>query len=115
MPGLYDLIVNKGETLELPITYKDEAGQPIDLTGYAARLQVRERHDSQAVLLELTTENGGITIDGPAGTLTLHLSAAASAALTWERGVYDLEIVSPSGVVTRLLEGSALTRPEVTR
>lgn len=115
MPGVYDLRINKGETLELPITYKDETGQPINLTNYTARLQVRERHESTSVLLELTTENGGITIDGPAGTLTLHLAAAASAALTWERGVYDLEIVSPSGVVTRLLEGAALTRPEVTR
>lgn len=115
MPGLYDLTINKGETLELPITYKDENGQPINLTGYTARLQVRERHDSATILLELTTENGGITIDGPAGTLTLHLSAAASAALGWERGVYDLEIASPSGTVTRLLEGAALTTPEVTR
>lgn len=45
-------------------------------------------------LLRLTTENGRITIDASAKTITLQVSAADTAAISWKRGEYDLELVS---------------------
>ncbi|HXH24529.1 MAG TPA: hypothetical protein VNI78_04720 [Vicinamibacterales bacterium] len=113
--GQLPLEILQGETLVKPMTWYDEAGQPVDLTGYTARMQARERHGSPTVLLELTTENGGIQLGGPSGTITLSMSAAQTAALTWRRGVYDLELVSPAGVVTRLIEGVITVVPEVTQ
>ena len=88
---------------------------PIDLTGCTARMQVRSEIESPTVLLELTTENGGIVIDGPAGKLTLRISPAATAAIAWESGVWDLEVVHPNGDVTRLAQGAISVSPEVTR
>ena len=49
-------------------------------------------------LLRLTTENGRIAIDTSAKTITLTVSAADTALMTWRRGEYDLEMVSPDVV-----------------
>ena len=70
--------------------------------------------DSSAVLT-LTTENGRIALGGAAGTVTLTVSAADTAGLTAGNGVYDLELISSGGVVTRLIEGSYSIVREVTR
>jgi tRNA threonylcarbamoyladenosine modification (KEOPS) complex Pcc1 subunit len=88
------------------ITYK-ESGVAINLVGYTARMQVRSTLESAEALIELTTANGRIALGGSAGTITLTISATDTAALTAGRGVYDLELVSGSGIVTRLLQGVA--------
>jgi hypothetical protein len=89
--------------------------QPVDLTSYTARMQIRSKVDSATILLELTTENGGITIDNVAKTITLTITATATAALSWISGVYSLELVSGSGIVTTLINGNVTVKKEVTR
>src|SRR5574337_914853 len=87
---------------------------PVDLSGYTARMQVRASVAATDVLLELTTDNGGITL-GSDGTVTLQASAITTAALAWTRGMYDLELMDSAGVVTRLAAGSVAVSREVTR
>lgn len=112
----YDLEIKQGATLALVATWKDNSGTAINLTGYTARLAVRESYSSTSTILSLTTSNGGISLGGSAGTITLSASATTTAALTAPfSGVYDLELISGGGVVTRLLEGAATVSPEVTR
>lgn len=86
---------------------------PHDLAGHTARMSIKDKVGG-TVLLSLTTENAGIVLDNTAKTITLNVSATASAALTWKTGVYDLELVSPTGVVTALLTGSVTVASEVT-
>lgn len=86
---------------------------PHDLTGYTARLAIKDKVGG-TVLLSLTTENAGIVIDATAKTITLAITATATAALTWTTGVYDLELVSTTGVVTQLMNGSVSVTKEVT-
>ena len=118
-PGQYTLNIYKGATLDITFTYKDSAGNPVNLTGYTARLQVRASVDTPGTpLLELTTTlvaGSGIVLGGAAGTIQLVAPAAATAAYTWDEGVYDLELISGTGVVTRLLQGPAKAWHEVTR
>jgi hypothetical protein len=45
----------------------------------------------------------------------LSISATDTEALTAGRGVYDLELVSGSGIVTRLLQGVTTISRNVTR
>jgi len=45
----------------------------------------------------------------------LLVAAADTGAITWQRGKYDLELVSSTGVVTRLLYGDVEVSKEVTR
>lgn len=115
-PVKHRLEIVQGATLRESLTWK--VGKPavaVDLTGCTARLQVRQKIASPTVLLELTTENAGIQLGGTDGRITLSLSAAQTAAITWRTGVYDLEIVFGNGDVRRLLSGSAVVLPEITR
>ena len=111
----YDLEIKQGATLSLTATWRDSAGTAVNLGGYTARAQVRETYASSSAIISLT-DTAGITLGGAAGTITLTVSATTTAALTapWA-GVWDLELVSGGGVVTRLLEGAATVTPEVSR
>lgn len=110
------LTILQGETYSHPMVWKaGEPAVPVDITGCSARMQVRSIVDSAVVLLELTSDNGGIELGTTDGAITLKMTAAATAALAWPRGVYDLEVVHTDGTVRRLLEGSVKVRPEVTR
>jgi hypothetical protein len=65
-------------------------------------------------LCSLTTENGRISIVGASGQITLSLLASVTVALTFTEAVYDLEIISPAGVVERVIEGNVKLSREVT-
>lgn len=116
-PAKLKLTIYQGATFRkrLAWTGPAPARTPIDLTGCTARMQVRPEIDSDTVLLTLTTENGGITLGGVAGTIELLVSDEASTAFTWLSGAWDLEIEHPSGEVTRLAYGTVSVSPEVTR
>lgn len=126
LAGKYNITCQQGSTLsrtleiEQPDLEADPTGntyEPYDLTGHSARMQVRRTIDSSSFLLELTTNNGGLTINPNSGIfnqILLHASASVTASVA-HSGVYDLEIISPSGIVDRILEGEFILSPEVTR
>lgn len=88
---------------------------PVDLAGYTARMQVRATAEATGTpLLDIDTD-AEIVLDNTAKTITITLTAAVTAALTFTTGVYSLEMVSSGGVVTQLLTGSVTVLPEVTR
>ena len=118
LPVKRKLTINQGATFRASWVWKP-GGMAMDLTGCTARMQVRPERESPEVLLEMTTENGGITLGAVPGEIALYLGATntASGVLDWESGVYDLEMQHPSGAdeVTRFAEGVVVVRPEVTR
>jgi hypothetical protein len=79
-----------------------------------ARAQVRAKLDDPLVIIELTTENGGITIDNYMKTITLTISATDTAALTFNTAVYSLEIID-NGNVNPFCTGTLSLIKEVTR
>jgi hypothetical protein len=114
-PANLKLQIYQGATFRKRLRWLNPGQTPIDLTGCAGRMQVREEVESTAVLLELTTENGRIVLGGTAGTVELLVDADTTTAITWDGGAWDLEIVHPGGEVTRLAQGSLCVSPEVTR
>lgn len=86
---------------------------PHELAGYSARMSIKDKTGGTE-LLSLTTENLRILIDDATKTIKLDLDAADTANIAWKKGVYDLELVSPGGVVTALLYGSVTVTPEIT-
>lgn len=114
--GRRKIKIEKGATFLWNLTWKDNTGTPINLTGYTARMQVRHTINSTEKLLDMTTENGGIVLGGALGTIAITGSATATAAIAdnIKSGVYDLELVNGS-IVKRLMEGEAEISPEVTR
>jgi hypothetical protein len=92
-----------------------EYNQPVDLTGFSARMQVRAKLDDAVVIKELTTVNGGIVINNTSKTVQLYMSAADTAAFSFQSAVYSLELVSSGNEVTQLVNGSLTLVREVTR
>jgi hypothetical protein len=88
---------------------------PVDLTDFTARMDIRTHLEATEVIKSLTTENGGITLGDEDGTIALLISAADTEAFTFSDAVYDLELVSATGIVTRLLAGAITLSKEVTR
>jgi hypothetical protein len=87
---------------------------PKALTGYTARMQIKDRVGG-TVLLALTSDmGGGILLDDAGKVIEITITAAQAEALGKSSGVYDLELVSPGGVVTALLEGAVTVGTEVT-
>lgn len=113
MTATYDFTAGQGETFDRTVTWKiDDVA--VNLTGYTARLQIRKTHKSTSAVVSLTSSSG-LTLGGSAGTIQIVISATATAALTAGKYVYDLELVSAGGVVTRVIEGAFELTPEVTR
>lgn len=106
----------QGATFRKVVTWKaGDPAVPVDLTGCTARMHVRAKLEDAAPLLALTTEDGGIVLGGAAGTVTIFVSDAGTAAITWVSGVYDLEIEFTNGDVRRLIYGTVTVSKEVTR
>lgn len=114
-PANANLTIYQGATWSQNITWRNGLSRAlIDVSGYSARMQVRSDVSAAAVLVELTTANGRITLGGINGKITLALSAAETAALAPGTYVYDLELVVASEV-TRVLQGNFIVIAEVTR
>lgn len=110
--GIYRMTCEQGATFERVFSVSDEAGDPVNFHGYSARMQVRPETDSSEIYLELTTENGRIQLVD--NIVTVRIDADDTATIP-EDGVYDLELISPIGDVTRFLKGTFKLDHEVTR
>lgn len=91
-----------------------EYNEPVDLSGYTARMQIRPKLDDSTIIKELTTENGGIVINNTTKTIQLVISATDTAAFTFNSAVYSLELVVASTVIPFAAGSVSLTK-EVTR
>lgn len=128
--GIYNLTIEQGSTfarlisIEQPDLVADPTGQTFenfDLAGYTARMHIRRTIDSTNPMIVLTTENGRITINpNIAGNseknneIALSITAADTAALT-SNGVYDLEIISTGGTVSKVIRGDVTLIFEATK
>lgn len=120
--GKYNMVCEQGATfgrriaIEYPSTASPDVWVPLDLSTYTARMQVRRTIDSQNVLVHLTTENGGLTINPGEenNEIYIRIEAGTTASIS-TNGFYDLEIVDDQNQVSRVLSGEFLLDPEVTR
>ena len=140
-----DLMIQEGETWSYTFTHL-VGGVAVNLTGYTARCRMVRCYDASSIV-DLTTENGRISIVGPDGKVTLSLNSSETIDLRgtywpwwgeddgdWnklissmgndgrscgaERSnevlIYDVEIISPIGAVTRLVQGNVHVLPGAT-
>jgi hypothetical protein len=110
MAAVANLSIDQGATFTSDITVKDIAGGVFDLTGFTAVAKLAKGYSSTRTRTAMTTAFGA---DRTLGVLTISLTANQTAALDPERYVYDVEITSSTGTVTRVLEGIITVRPEV--
>jgi len=117
MASTYNTVIDQGADWFLNVTWENVAGDPIDITGYTAALQLRTSPLARVVSLNLTTENDGLAINGPLGLVSVHATNEQTALLTPQRYTYDLELYSSTDpvVVTRLIQGTIEVSANTTR
>ena len=131
----YTLKIDAGADYFLAFRLKDEDGNYLNLSSCSAAMQLKNKHNSEAPLVSLTSEAlGGITfkkwddvtsewID----TIAIHITDVQTALLVdyevldsdsdvaYGEGVYDLEITDEESVVIRTIQGYWIASPEVTK
>ena len=128
--GRYSFVIEQGATTNFEIQYKDSNNNPINLSDYTGRLQIRSTYaqDSGELYLTLSSSKNpdgtGLDFSGSNGTtpptsgsIGIYIAACTSSALTFNEAKYDLEIYSGSGhcpFTVRLLEGNVKLSKEVT-
>ena len=108
--GTYNFILEQGATFNRQLTVKDD-GSAMNLTGYSVASKMRSTHDSSTVVGTFTCTISNAT----GGIITMSMTNSVTGAIEEGIYVYDLEMTSGSGVVTRLMEGTVTVNPEVTR
>ena len=108
--GTYNFIVEQGATFTRQLTVK-ENNSVMDLTGYSVASKMRSTHDTSTVAGTFTCT----VSNASGGIITVAMTSSVTADIEEGIYVYDLEITSGAGIVTRLLQGEVTVNPEVTR
>ena len=109
-----NLIIDKGATFKKTYVYQDSSRNPIDLTGYTAKMQIRPYVGSSTVIVELSTANGRITITPLEGEIELNLSKTDTESIVENSGVYDLDLIDSSSEPIKLVRGTVTFVDRVT-
>ncbi len=112
--GIYNATIDQGSVWSVVLVYTDSNNTPVNLTGYTAAMQLRQNYNSEVANLTLTTANGGISIVGATGTITINATATQTGLLDPGFYVYDLELTSGSNI-SRLIQGQLTVAEQVTR
>jgi hypothetical protein len=111
----YNMICPQGSTFVKELTWKIE-DTPVNLSGYSARMQVREKYSTPYTTIDLNSEeDGGISLGEESGTILIYINSEITESTFAKEYVYDLKIIDPSGDVFRIIEGKFIVTPEVTR
>jgi len=123
-PAKYSITIFRGGTWSIGLTSESIAFEAYDEIRMHIRPPWVRGIPTKAPLLELTLDNGRILLENSDTVLTLIVSAADTEALTFDEGIYDLEMVKhvdteadppiPVEVVDKLLYGSVTVEGERT-
>lgn len=113
--NVYDILADQGATLNRALFLKNSAKRPVNIEGYIGRMHIRDYVDSSIIIKTLTSDDeGGLTIDGIIGRVDVLLKPADTASLAAKDYVYDIELESPEGEVTKIASGKLTVRAEIT-
>jgi len=105
-----NLTVDQGSTFSASIDITDTENNLLNLTGYTVAGQIRKTYDSSTAV-----DFTGSVSNAALGEVTISLTATQTNALIAGRYVYDVEITSSGGTVTRVIEGQVEVTPGVTQ
>ncbi len=110
MATISNLYVDAGSTYSNIITVSASNGQALDLTGFTVASQMRKSYGSSTVY-NFTSS----IYNAAQGKVRLQLTDTQSQAIPAGRWLYDVEIRSSSGSVTRVVEGIVTINPQITQ
>ena len=108
----YDMDVYQGEDWECAMTYTDDSGVAVDLSGYTGKMEIREKPGG-SIMITLAS-GSGITLNA-SGEIGLELTHAQTAALDSTQARYDLKLMHTSGsTITPLIKGNFNVTRQIT-
>ncbi len=114
-----DFTIKQGSDIDFTVqVWADDKHTVVqNLTGWDARMMVRSTRDATGSPLVSLTSNpaAGLTINGPAGQVSVFVGGATTAGYTWLNGQYDMEVYNNSiPKISEVLYGNVSVRTEVT-
>ena len=109
-----NLSVNQGADFIKSVSFLNPDRTPMDLTGYIFRGEGRVDVQSPIIAFNFSYDTSDISN----GNLIIKIPNADSTAMDLSENqtfYYDMEMESPSSIVTRFFEGTIYFSPEVTR
>ena len=110
MAIISNLTIDQGSSFRAEIDVTDSDGDALDLDGYTGAAQMRKSYSSSTATdftVEFPNRTGGV--------VRISLTSTQTNALKAGRYLYDVEITSAGGDVTRVVEGQVEVTPGVTR
>jgi len=132
--GKYSFVIERGATTQFEIQYKDANNALVDLSGYTARMQIKDVRPGESATTyasltsslasgtnyEKTVSGSFLSLSGSnltnplaSGSIGVYIGYGVTDSFTFSKGVYDIELTSGS-IRTRLLEGNVTVTQQVT-
>jgi hypothetical protein len=109
--SISNLFVDQGSDYSNIITIASSTGSALDLTNYTVASQLRKSYGSSTYYPFNAT-----VYDAVNGKIRLQLSATLSSTIPAGRYLYDIEITNTvTTAKTRVLEGTVIVTPEITK
>jgi hypothetical protein len=87
---------------------KENDGSASNLSSYVGSAKIKKHHDST------TSSSFTVNIIGSTGEVSIAMTGGKTSSLKSGRHYYDVRLVSPSGSVSRLVEGMAIVESAIT-
>jgi hypothetical protein len=93
-----------------------DTNEVIPLTGFNARLQIRERLSSTTALYSADSAiDANLSVTPLEGKIVFTLTGVQTSTFNFNRAVYDAEIYDSSDNILRFIQGEVVLSKEVTR
>ena len=112
-----NITIDQGSTWIKSITWQNSEGTAYDLSTWEARMMNRKHYadNDRGLPLVSLTDADGITLGATTENIVITIEDTVTETIPAATYYYDLELISPSQEVTKLLRGKAIVLPEVTR
>lgn len=112
MAAISNLYIDAGSNFSVIVTVRGSDGNPLNLTGYTVKSQMRKSYGST-----VAHDFVASVYDAAFGKIRLQMPAATSSLIKPGRYLYDIEIMlgSDATTKTRVVEGLVILTAEITK
>lgn len=107
----------RGDTYKFTATFKDSAGDPIDITGYTVKFTARVNYPDKSVVddSDAAISTTALIPTGTDGVAEFEIIPTQTQELDIRDYFYDIQLKSPSGEVSTIGVGKFILLNEITR
>lgn len=110
LPSNTNLVIYKGDYVEVFVTLLDDSENPLNLTGFTAAAQLKKTYaDSSPVDFTCSLVNPATS-----GSVRIYLPTSASSTLEAGSYIWDFEVINSNGDARTYLTGDVIVYDEVT-